>query len=282
MWTTWWQRQCRKQTHGKDRGQCSECCDKDASLSLDPVLCWNWFCINKSVILKFQAETRTNLSDNRQQVVIQCDLWCRSSEIYANIRADLEMANLDHFSNFASTESYGFSFTGTAVAGLQIRSTLPHRFWTIVRLGTNAKSSTPYVKIFAIWPEVFRHFSVSSLYVNALENSFFVRVHVSNGGHSEDTESPGASLCARKSKTAEACGVKKWLRLTNCPAVRDPHEVLLWHAGGRKPAQRSISIPIFRTIGCVFAAKIAKIQFSCIVLAMEHEIFYRFAWNWHM
>ena len=152
MWTTWWQRQCRKQTHGKDRGQCSECCDKDASLSLDPVLCWNWFCINKSVILKFQAETRTNLSDNRQQVVIQCDLWCRSSEIYANIRADLEMANLDHFSNFASTESYGFSFTGTAVAGLQIRSTLPHRFWTIVRLGTNAKSSTPYVKIFAIWP----------------------------------------------------------------------------------------------------------------------------------
>ena len=57
--------------------------------------------------------------------------------------------------------------------------------------------------------EVFRHFSVSSLYVNALENSFFVRVHVSNGGHSKDTESPGASLCARKSKTAEACGVKK-------------------------------------------------------------------------
>ena len=130
--------------------------------------------------------------------------------------------------------------------------------------------------------EVFRHFSVSSLYVNALENSFFVRVHVSNGGHSEDTESPGASLYARKSKAAEACEVKKWLRLTNCPAVRDPHEVLLWHAGGRKPAQRSISIPIFRTIGCVCAAKIAKIQFSCIVLAMEHEIFYRFAWNWHM
>ena len=57
--------------------------------------------------------------------------------------------------------------------------------------------------------EVFRHFSVSSLYVNALENSFFVRVHVSNGGHSEDTESPGASLYARKSKAAEACEVKK-------------------------------------------------------------------------
>lgn len=155
-------------------------------------------------------------------------------------------------------------------------------WWDITATLTDQISSQKADYVTNYQKEVFRHFSVSSLYVNALENSFFVRVHVSNGGHSEDTESPGASLCARKSKTAEACGVKKWLRLTNCPAVRDPHEVLLWHAGGRKPAQRSISIPIFRTIGCVFAAKIAKIQFSCIVLAMEHEIFYRFAWNWHM
>ena len=119
-------------------------------------------------------------------------------------------------------------------------------------------------------------------YLTSLTLHTSVRVHVSNGGHSEDTESPGASLYARKSKAAEACEGKKWLRLTNCPAVRDPHEVLLWHAGGRKPAQRSISIPIFRTIGCVCAAKIAKIQFSCIVLAMEHETFYKFASNWHM
>ena len=40
--------------------------------------------------------------------------------------------------------------------------------------------------VFYIRKEVFRHFSVSSLYVNALENSFFVRVEVCKVAHAKN------------------------------------------------------------------------------------------------